>query len=117
MAKTNKETENDQILATLFTQLDLVAKMILEFELPDKNKDRYISPHERVKPKEYEGGKIEDIRSLILHKVEQHDKVLNEMKDNVSLLNQMTASHSISIQLLETQMGHVLSRLYPTNQN
>ncbi|KAG5576096.1 hypothetical protein H5410_056230, partial [Solanum commersonii] len=62
------------------------------------------------KPKNYEGGQIEDILSLILHKVKEYDRVSKEIKENVSMLNQMTASHSISIQLLDTQMGHMLSR-------
>uniref|UniRef100_M1DDZ5 Uncharacterized protein n=1 Tax=Solanum tuberosum TaxID=4113 RepID=M1DDZ5_SOLTU len=76
MAKTNKETEKDQILATLLTQLDLVAKKIMELEAPVKKQDRYIPPHEGIKPKVYEGGQIEEILSIILHKVEEHDKVL-----------------------------------------
>jgi len=70
-------------------------------------------PHERKKPKDHEGGQVEEILSLILHKVEEHDKVLKEIKENVSMINQMTASHFVSIKLLETQMGHMLSRLYP----
>uniref|UniRef100_M1DWE3 Putative plant transposon protein domain-containing protein n=1 Tax=Solanum tuberosum TaxID=4113 RepID=M1DWE3_SOLTU len=104
MTKTNKETEKDQDLATLLTQLDLLAKKILEFEVPYKKKYKYISPYERKKPKDYEGGQVEEILSLILHKVEEHGRVLKEIKENVSVLNQITASHSISIQLLETQM-------------
>uniref|UniRef100_M1DZP3 Uncharacterized protein n=1 Tax=Solanum tuberosum TaxID=4113 RepID=M1DZP3_SOLTU len=117
MAKTNKENEKNQILATLLTQLDFVAKQIMELDVPYKNKDRYIYPYEGKNPKEYEGGQVEETLSLILHRVKEQDKVLNEIKKILLLLNQMTASHSISIQLLETQMGHVLSRLYPTNPN
>uniref|UniRef100_M1DI59 Uncharacterized protein n=1 Tax=Solanum tuberosum TaxID=4113 RepID=M1DI59_SOLTU len=136
---THKETKKDQNLATLLTHIDLLAKKIMELEVPYKKKDRYIPPHERRNPKEYEGGQVEETLSLILHKVKEHDRVLKKIKENVSLLNQMTvshsisiqllvtqmghsllnqmtASHSISIQLLVTQMGHVLSRLHPSNE-
>uniref|UniRef100_M1DPC9 Uncharacterized protein n=1 Tax=Solanum tuberosum TaxID=4113 RepID=M1DPC9_SOLTU len=116
MTKTQKETEKDKNLDKMLTQLDLLAKKIMEFEVLYKIKDSYIPPHECRKSTDYEGGQVEEILSLILHKVEEHDKVLKEIKENVSMLNQMTASHSISIQLLETQMGHMFSRLYLRQQ-
>uniref|UniRef100_M1DTI1 Uncharacterized protein n=1 Tax=Solanum tuberosum TaxID=4113 RepID=M1DTI1_SOLTU len=92
MTKTNNETEKDQVLATLLTQLDLLARKIMELEVPYKNKDRYIPPHEGRKSKEYEGGQVQEILLLILHKVEEHNRVLKDIKENVSMLNQMTAS-------------------------
>lgn len=36
MTKTQKETQKDQNLTTLFTWLDLLAKMIMELEVPYK---------------------------------------------------------------------------------
>lgn len=45
------------------------------------------SPQERKKPKDYEDGQIEKILSLILHKVEEHDRVLKDIKENVLMIN------------------------------
>lgn len=40
--------------------------------------------HKYMNPNANEGGQIADILSLILKKIESYDKVLNEIKKNVS---------------------------------
>lgn len=54
--------------------------------------------------------------TFILHKVNEKDRVLGELRGNVEIINQMIVSHSKSIQLLDTLMDHVSSHLNPTRQ-
>jgi len=67
MAKTNNESQKNKILATLLTQLDLVAKQLMELEVPYKKKYQYIPPHECRKSKEHKSGWVAEILSVIFH--------------------------------------------------
>uniref|UniRef100_M1E074 Integrase core domain containing protein n=1 Tax=Solanum tuberosum TaxID=4113 RepID=M1E074_SOLTU len=68
MAEANQEVEKDFMLAALLTQMDELAKKIVEIEVQCKKKDMYVPPHERRKPKENEGKRVEGMLSIILNK-------------------------------------------------
>ncbi|WMV29680.1 hypothetical protein MTR67_023065 [Solanum verrucosum] len=108
--------EEDHSLVPLLTQLDDLAKNILEVEVQCKRKDRYIPPHERRKCKDNDSRLVEETLLIILQKINHQEKVLEEMKENVKVLNQMIGSYSRSIQLIENLMSHVLPNLYPNKQ-
>lgn len=83
----------------------------MELEVLSKN-DMYIHPHEqRMMNKKY-GGRVKEILLLPLHKVEEHDIMLEDVSEIDLMKNQMTTSHSMFIQVLESQMNQVLSCLY-----
>jgi len=113
MAEENQEVQKDFMMATLMTQIDELATKIVEIEVQCKRKDRYIPLHERRKPKDNAGKYVEGMLSIILNKVSEHDRVLEEVKENFKLMNQMIGSHSRSIQLLENLTGHMMPHLYP----
>jgi len=74
------------MLAALMTQMDELTKKIAEIEVQCKRKDRYVPPHERGNPKVNEGKCVEGILSIIFNKVSEHDRVLEEMNENIEVM-------------------------------
>uniref|UniRef100_M1DND3 Uncharacterized protein n=1 Tax=Solanum tuberosum TaxID=4113 RepID=M1DND3_SOLTU len=112
MDESNQEVEKDFMLATLMTQIDELAKNVVEIEVQCKRKDRYVPPHERGKTKNNEGKRVEGMLSIIFNKVSEYDRVLEQINESIEVMKQMIGSHSRSIQLLENLMGHVMPHLH-----
>uniref|UniRef100_M1DB13 Polyprotein protein n=1 Tax=Solanum tuberosum TaxID=4113 RepID=M1DB13_SOLTU len=77
------------MLATLMTQMDELAKKMVEIEVQCKRKDKCIPPHEQRRPKDNEVKRIEEMLSIILHKVTEQDRDLEEMKESIKVMKQM----------------------------
>uniref|UniRef100_M1DXD2 Uncharacterized protein n=1 Tax=Solanum tuberosum TaxID=4113 RepID=M1DXD2_SOLTU len=69
MTEVNQEVEKDFMLAALMTQMDELAKKIVEIEVQCKRRDIYVPPHEQRNPKDNKGKIVEGMLSIILNKI------------------------------------------------
>uniref|UniRef100_M1DI60 Uncharacterized protein n=1 Tax=Solanum tuberosum TaxID=4113 RepID=M1DI60_SOLTU len=60
-------------------------------------------------------GGVQDDKtfSLIQQKIEAQEKMLNDMKENIEILNEASTSNSMTIQLQDAQISHLISDHYP----
>uniref|UniRef100_M1DQ61 Integrase core domain containing protein n=1 Tax=Solanum tuberosum TaxID=4113 RepID=M1DQ61_SOLTU len=100
------------MMVALMTQMDELAKKVRELDVQCIKKDQYVPSHERRKSKNKGDGQTEAMLTLLLRKTNTQDRVLEELKENVLLLNQMSTSHAMLIQLLGSQMDKVLNERY-----
>uniref|UniRef100_M1DKR4 Retrotransposon gag protein n=1 Tax=Solanum tuberosum TaxID=4113 RepID=M1DKR4_SOLTU len=116
MTKTNKDTEKDHQLIILLVQMDNLTHKVEELEVMSKKKSKCIPPTEQGRSMDNENRRIEDMLLTNLQKLNEQDRVLEEIRENVKVLNQMSGSHSRSIYLIETLLGHVLPQLHRNEQ-
>uniref|UniRef100_M1DRY5 Retrotransposon gag protein n=1 Tax=Solanum tuberosum TaxID=4113 RepID=M1DRY5_SOLTU len=97
LANTNKDTEKDLQLIALLGQMDNLTQKVEELEMMSKEKSKSILPIEQGRLMEIENRRIKDMLLTILQKLNEQDRVLEEIRENVALLNQISGSHSRSI--------------------
>uniref|UniRef100_M1E1B0 Integrase core domain containing protein n=1 Tax=Solanum tuberosum TaxID=4113 RepID=M1E1B0_SOLTU len=113
MVDANKETKKRQEWDALLAQLDFLSKRVMELEAHAFKKDKHFSLLESTKGKKKKGVQDDKFLSLIQQKVEEQDKMLNEMKENIDMLNQATTSNSMTIQLQDAQINQLIFGRYP----
>uniref|UniRef100_M1DTM3 Uncharacterized protein n=1 Tax=Solanum tuberosum TaxID=4113 RepID=M1DTM3_SOLTU len=112
VAKTNKDTEKDQQLIILLGQMDNLTQKVEELEVMSKEKRKCRPPIEQGGSMDIENKHIEDMLVTTLQKLNEQYRVPEKIRENVEVLNQMSGSHSRSIQLIETLLGHVMPHLH-----
>uniref|UniRef100_M1DV66 Retrotransposon gag protein n=1 Tax=Solanum tuberosum TaxID=4113 RepID=M1DV66_SOLTU len=113
MAETNKDAKTKQEWDTLVTQMDVLSKRVIELEVQAMEKEKHFLFRERKHGKKHGGVQNNEAISLIQQQLEEQDKKLNEMKDNIKMLNETSTANSMTIQLQDAQITHLMTGRYP----
>uniref|UniRef100_M1DSP8 Uncharacterized protein n=1 Tax=Solanum tuberosum TaxID=4113 RepID=M1DSP8_SOLTU len=116
LAEANQEVVGDFKLAALVTQLNDLATKISKVENQCKSQMRHIPQYERERSRSNENKRIDDMLLIILQKIREQDRMLEVIRENVEVLNQMSGSHSRAIKLIEDLLDHTLPHLYPSSK-
>uniref|UniRef100_M1DU97 Uncharacterized protein n=1 Tax=Solanum tuberosum TaxID=4113 RepID=M1DU97_SOLTU len=112
VAKTNNDTEKNHQLIILLGHMNNLTQKVEELEVMSKQKSKCRPPIEKGRSMDIENKHIKDILLTILQQLNEQDRVLEKIRENVEVLNQMSGSHSRSIQLIETLLGYVMPHLH-----
>uniref|UniRef100_M1DPW0 Integrase core domain containing protein n=1 Tax=Solanum tuberosum TaxID=4113 RepID=M1DPW0_SOLTU len=113
MVETNKEAQKKYEWNKLVAQVDVLSKRVMGLEEQAREKEKNFSLRERKQRKRHEGVQSDDTSSLIQQKLDEHDKKLNDMKENIDMLNEVTTLNSMIIQLQDAQITHLMMDHYP----
>uniref|UniRef100_M1DSW5 Uncharacterized protein n=1 Tax=Solanum tuberosum TaxID=4113 RepID=M1DSW5_SOLTU len=113
IVETNKESQKKYEWDNLVVQVDVLSKQVTELEEQAREKENKFTLRECKQGKRHEGVQSNDTSSLIQQKLDEHDKKLNDMKDNIDMLNEVTTSNSMTIQLQDAQLTHLMTGHYP----
>uniref|UniRef100_M1DSW2 Uncharacterized protein n=1 Tax=Solanum tuberosum TaxID=4113 RepID=M1DSW2_SOLTU len=112
MVATSKKAKKKQEREALTTQLDDLSNRVTELDVHTMGQEKYHSLRECSHGKKQGGMQGNEDLSLIQKKMKAQEEMLNEMKENITMLNEASVSHSMIIQLQDTQIGHLISSHY-----
>ena len=94
-------------------QVDLLSKQVEGLEEQAREKYQNFTIQEYTQGNGQGAGLSNDPLSVIQKKLEEQDKKWNEMKDNIKILDEKTIANSMTMQLQDTQINHLMIGQYP----
>uniref|UniRef100_M1DJ56 Uncharacterized protein n=1 Tax=Solanum tuberosum TaxID=4113 RepID=M1DJ56_SOLTU len=85
----------------------------MELEVQATEKEKYFLLRECKHGKKNGVVQNDEAIALIQQQLEKQDKKFNQMKDNIEMLNETSTSNSMSIQLQDAQITHLMTGRYP----
>lgn len=80
-------------------QVDVLSKWVMGLEEQARERETNFSLRGWKHRKKHESGQSDDTPYLIQKRLDEHDKKLNDMKEIIDMLNEITTSNSMTIQL------------------
>uniref|UniRef100_M1DFM3 Uncharacterized protein n=1 Tax=Solanum tuberosum TaxID=4113 RepID=M1DFM3_SOLTU len=98
---------------SVVAQVDGMSKRVIGIEEQAMEREMNFLFRECKHGKRHGDVQKDDGLSLIQQKQKEQDKKLNDMKENIEMLNEMTTANSLTIQLQDAQISHLMTSQYP----